>query len=216
MSVPVVRLGRECKEAADCGCRASQPSTGAVRPLTIPNFISIARLLAVPVIVYLMMIDRMLAAGLLFVLAGISDAVDGFIAKRFGTTSQLGRYLDPIADKALLMSVFVTFGLQGALPLWLIVLVVSRDILIIGAVLLAWMMAHPIRVQPLMVSKANTAMQIVLVIVVFGAEVGLRFLVPIVTLLVLTVAVLTIVSAGAYVVDWLRHMARAEEGADGR
>ena len=180
--------------------------------MTIPNFISIARLLGVPVIVYLMVIDRPAAAGLLFLLAGISDAVDGFIAKRFGTTSELGKYLDPIADKALLMSVFVTFGLQGALPLWLIILVVSRDILIIGAVLLAWIMAHPVQVQPLMVSKANTAMQIILVAIVFGAEVGWELLTWAIPPIVLTVAALTIVSAGAYVIEWLRHMASAEEG----
>jgi cardiolipin synthase (CMP-forming) len=183
--------------------------------LTIPNFISIARLLLVPVIVYLMLIDHMLEAGLLFVLAGISDAVDGFIAKRFGTTSELGRYLDPIADKALLMSVFVTFGLQGALPIWLIILVVSRDILIIGAVMLAWIMEHPVRVQPLMVSKANTATQIVLVVIVFGVEAGLELLALAVLPIVWLVAALTIISAGAYVVEWLRHMARAEESEHG-
>ena len=179
--------------------------------MTIPNFISIARLLIVPAIVYLMMIDRFAAAGLLFVLAGISDAVDGFIAKRFAAASELGAYLDPIADKALLMSVFVTFGLKGSLPLWLIMLVVSRDILIIGAVMLAWVMGHPIRVQPLMVSKFNTAAQIILVAIVFGVEVGVEWVESVVPPVVLAVGALTIVSAGAYLVDWLRHMASAEE-----
>lgn len=179
--------------------------------MTIPNFISIARLLIVPMIVYLMMIDRFAAAGLLFILAGISDAVDGFIAKRFSAASELGAYLDPIADKALLMSVFVTFGLKGSLPLWLTMLVVSRDILIIGAVMLAWIMHNPIRVQPLMVSKVNTTAQIILVAIVFGVEVGLEVLEPLTPLVGLAVGALTIVSAGAYLVEWLRHMASAEQ-----
>ncbi|HEX2255457.1 MAG TPA: CDP-alcohol phosphatidyltransferase family protein [Afifellaceae bacterium] len=183
--------------------------------MTIPNFISIARLLLVPAIVYLMITEREWAAGLLFAIAGISDAVDGFIAKRFGMTSELGKYLDPIADKALLVSVFVTFGLQGALPLWLIILVVSRDILITGAVMLAWVMGNPIKVQPLVVSKLNTATQIVLIIIVFAVEAGLALLTPVIPAVVLVVAALTIVSAGAYLVDWMRHMAEAESEQTG-
>jgi cardiolipin synthase len=209
--VPVVRNGRECKKAAVVAVAPAGAVHRGLPPLTIPNFISIARLLIVPAIVYLVMLDRFVAAGLLFVLAGISDAVDGFIAKRFGASSELGAYLDPIADKALLMSVFVTFGLKGSLPLWLIMLVVSRDILIIGAVMLAWIMRNPMKVQPLMVSKFNTATQIVLVAIVFGVESGLNGLAVLIPPIVLAVGALSIVSAGAYLVDWLRHMASAEQ-----
>jgi CDP-diacylglycerol--glycerol-3-phosphate 3-phosphatidyltransferase len=97
--------------------------------LTIPNFITMARLLSVPLIVWLMIADRYVAAMLLFIIAGISDAADGFIAKRFGASSELGAYLDPVADKALLVSVFATLGFKGVLPAWVVVLVVSRDIL---------------------------------------------------------------------------------------
>ena len=100
--------------------------------MTIPNFITIARLLGVPLIIWLMIADRFVEATLLFVLAGLSDAADGFYAKRFNATSALGSYLDPVADKALLVSVFVTLGFKGILPAWLIVLVVSRDLFIIG------------------------------------------------------------------------------------
>ncbi|MGH6925977.1 MAG: CDP-alcohol phosphatidyltransferase family protein, partial [Propylenella sp.] len=106
--------------------------------MTIPNFITIARLIGVPLIVWLMIADRFVEATALFVVAGISDAVDGFIAKRFGAASQLGAYLDPIADKALLVSIYVTLGLADHLPVWLVIAVVSRDILIVGAVVLSW------------------------------------------------------------------------------
>ena len=141
--------------------------------MTIPNFITIARLLGVPLIVWLMIADRFVEATLLFILAGISDAADGFIAKRFGATSELGAYLDPIADKALLVSVFVTLGFKGVLPAWLIVLVVSRDLFIIGGMhARLYARAIPMAVQPLWVSKINTAAQILLIALVLGDRSG--------------------------------------------
>src|ERR1051326_9618384 len=81
----------------------------------------------------------MLAAFLLFLAAGVSDAIDGYLAKRFAMTSDLGAYLDPLADKALIVSIYVTLGVSGEIPVWLVILVVSRDIMIVGAVLLAWL-----------------------------------------------------------------------------
>ena len=78
-------------------------------------------------------------AFLLFLAAGISDAVDGFLAKRFGMTTELGAYLDPLADKALIVSIYVTLGITGVIPRWLVILVVSRDIMIVGAVMLSWL-----------------------------------------------------------------------------
>lgn len=181
-------------------------------PLTIPNFITIARLFAVPLIVWLMIAEQFVEAMILFILAGISDAADGFIAKRFGAASELGAYLDPIADKALLVSVFVTLGFQGLLPAWLIVLVVSRDFLIIGAVILSYLMANPVAVHPLWVSKANTAAQIVLIALVLGERSGVSIFAPLLASSALAAAGLTVVSAGAYLVAWLRHMAGAGQG----
>jgi len=175
--------------------------------VTIPNFITIGRLITVPLIVWLMIADRFVEATVLFVLAGISDAADGFIAKRFGAASELGAYLDPIADKALLVSVFVTLGFKGVLPPWLIVLVVSRDLFIIGAMLLAYVLSNPMPVRPLWVSKANTVAQILLIAFVLGDRSGAAALSLPIYATVLGVAVLTVVSAGAYLVEWVRHMA---------
>lgn len=185
--------------------------------MTIPNFITIARLIGVPLIVWLLIADRFVEATILFVLAGISDAADGFIAKRFGATSELGAYLDPVADKALLVSVFVTLGLRGALPAWLIVIVVSRDLFIIGGILLSYVLSNPMPVHPLIVSKVNTAAQIVLIALVLADRSGEMGLVWPIWLAVFAVAVLTVVSAGAYLIEWVRHMAggsaNAKEGA---
>ena len=175
--------------------------------MTIPNFITIARLLTVPLIVWLMIADRFVEATVLFILAGISDAADGFIAKRFGAASELGAYLDPIADKALLVSVFVTLGFKGVLPAWLIVLAVSRDILIIGGLLLSYLLSNPMAVRPLWVSKANTAAQIILIALVLGDRSGATILQPLLTVTVLAAAALTVASAAAYLVEWVRHMA---------
>ena len=186
--------------------------------MTIPNFITIARLFAVPLIVWLIIANRFVEAVIVFIVAGISDAADGFIAKRFGAASELGAYLDPIADKALLVSVFVTLGAMAILPPWLIVLVVSRDFLIVGAVILSYLMGNPVAVRPLWVSKGNTAVQIVLIALVLGARSGVAIFAPLLFSTVVVVAVLTVASAAAYLVEWLRHMAGTGEGAreDGR
>lgn len=185
--------------------------------MTIPNFITIARLLAVPLIVWLMIDDRFVEATVIFILAGISDAADGFIAKRFRAASELGAYLDPVADKALLVSVFVTLGFKGVLPAWLIVLVVSRDLFIIGGMLLAYVLRNPMAVKPLWVSKANTAAQILLVAFVLGDRSGVPIFRFLITAAVLGVAILTVASAAAYLVEWVRHMASGPtESTEGR
>jgi cardiolipin synthase len=152
----------------------------------------------------------MTAAFLVFLLAGLSDAADGFLAKRYGWNTELGAYLDPIADKALLVSIYVTLGLAGHLPVWLVIAVVSRDILIVGAVVLSWMLSRPLSMQPLLISKANTLSQIVLAGFVL-AELGLGLGVEkLVWVLIWVTGTLTILSAGAYFWAWLRHMASYE------
>ena len=183
--------------------------------MTIPNFITIARIFAVPLIVYFVISDLYMEAALLFVVAGISDAVDGFIAKRFNAASDLGAYLDPIADKALLVSIFLALGFKGALPVWLIIAAVSRDILIVGGVILSWMMGRPIPMRPSMVSKLNTAAQIVLIALVLGARGGFEILSPFTGLAIIVAGTLTAISATAYLVEWLRHMAGLEDVQQG-
>ena len=140
--------------------------------MNIPNSLTLGRIVLVPLVVWLIITHEMQAAFLLFLLAGLSDAADGFLAKRYGWHSELGAYLDPIADKALLVSIYVTLGFAGHLPVWLVIAVVSRDILIVGAVVLSWMLSRPLSMQPLLVSKANTLSQIVLAGLVL-AELGL-------------------------------------------
>ncbi|RWD60688.1 MAG: CDP-alcohol phosphatidyltransferase family protein [Mesorhizobium sp.] len=181
--------------------------------MTIPNMITIMRLLLVPAVVLAMLQSRWDWAFAGFLVAGISDGIDGFIARRYRLFSQLGAYLDPIADKLLLVSVFVVMGFAGELPLWLVVTMVSRDGLIVCAVLLSSVMAHPVEVKPLFVSKVNTAVQIALAALVLGELAFSVHLDPLRPALILLSGVLTVASAAAYLVAWLRHMSGNGEGS---
>ncbi|TPM36396.1 CDP-alcohol phosphatidyltransferase family protein [Mesorhizobium sp. B2-3-5] len=174
--------------------------------MTIPNMITLLRLVLVPAVVLAMLQARWDWAFAGFVVAGVSDGVDGFIARRFNQQSRLGAYLDPMADKLLLVSAFVVMGFAGELPLWLVVTMVSRDALIVCAVLLSTVMAHPVEMKPLLVSKANTAIQIVLAATVLGELAFATHLDPLRPALILLSGVLTVASATAYLVAWLRHM----------
>ncbi|GAG61473.1 unnamed protein product [marine sediment metagenome] len=145
-----------------------------------------------------------------FLVAGISDAVDGFLAKRFGWQTELGAYLDPIADKALLVSIYVALGYYEYLPAWLVIAVVTRDILIVGAIMLSGMINRPVQMHPLPVSKVNTAGQIILAaLVLFDQSFGLN-LVKLTTITVWVVGLLTVTSACAYLLTWFRHMSAYE------
>jgi len=160
----------------------------------------------VPLVVWLIVAPHPVAAFWAFVAAGVSDAVDGFIARQFNLRSDLGAYLDPVADKALLVSIYVTCATFGEIPVWVAILVVSRDLLIVGGVLLSWMVGQPMPMRPAAISKVNTLAQIILAAVVLGdlafapdlaaLRVGLNYV----------VGVLTVASAALYLVDWVRHM----------
>ena len=174
--------------------------------MSIPNLITIGRIVLVPIVVWAISSGAMGWAFVLFLAAGVSDGVDGFLAKRFNMTTVLGAYLDPLADKALLVSIYITLGVNDEVPRWLVILVVSRDIMILGGLLLAWVLGNPMTVKPLIVSKLNTAAQIVLASVVLGT-LGLGYELPRVTLaLTVVVALTTGLSIAAYVSQWLRHM----------
>jgi cardiolipin synthase (CMP-forming) len=187
------------------GARASRGPS-----LSIPNLITLARIILVPVVVWAIATGQLRLAFLLFLAAAISDAVDGFLAKRFGMKTELGAYLDPLADKVLIVSIYVTLGITGVIPLWIVILVVSRDIMIVAAVMLSWLMEKPVAVRPLAVSKANTAAQIVLATLVLARHgLGLE-LDWLIWAGIAVVAALTLISVAAYVREWVRHMSSVE------
>lgn len=128
--------------------------------ISLPNLITLARLLSVPLIVSLILSHQLKVAFIFFTIAGLSDALDGFLARIFKSRTTLGAYLDPIADKALLVGVFTALGHTGLADIWVVVLVVFRDVLIIGGIILLFLFKNNIEMKPLMVSKINTVVQL--------------------------------------------------------
>lgn len=182
--------------------------------MNLPNLVTLGRLLCVPIAIWLVLSGEMSAAFWIFVAAGLSDAVDGFIARRFDLRSRLGALLDPVADKALLVSMYVTLGIAGHLPNWLVILVVFRDAMIIGGFLLVTAMAHAMRWEPLVVSKINTAFQITLIALVLAQlGLGIAGIAWLRSALVGIVAATTAVSGAGYLVRWARALAGAELGS---
>ena len=194
---------------------AEQTGTGRTAgiALSIPNLITLGRILLVPIVVWAIATPgTMWIAFVLFLAAGVSDAVDGYLAKRFHMTTELGAYLDPLADKALIVSIYLTLGINNWIPRWLVILVVSRDILIVGGIMLSWVVGSPLKIKPLLVSKLNTVAQIVFACLVL-ASLGFGFDARLATAVVMyTVAGLTLLSIGFYVREWARHMNAAESG----
>ena len=114
----------------------------------LPNLITVARMLMTPLAVLMIISQRFLPAFLIFILAGVSDAIDGFIARNFDLRTELGAYLDPLADKALLISIYVSLAIYAGLPAWIAITVVSRDVMILVAVLVSWLLDKPVEIRP--------------------------------------------------------------------
>jgi len=178
--------------------------------VNIPNLISLGRLLSVPVLVWAIVDGRLMFAFVLFVVAGISDALDGFIAKRFGAESELGRFLDPLADKALLVGIYLALWSQQYLPNWLVLLVVWRDLLIVGGALLYQLLTHNLKMEPLLISKFNTLMQILLAAFILGMGAFGMDNAMVLTALIWAVALTTVLSGATYVIGWVRKAATME------
>jgi cardiolipin synthase len=180
------------------------PDDGRTGPATtvslvnLANIITFGRLCAVPLAFWLVLAHRIGDAFLLFVAAGLSDALDGWLARRYGGNA-VGAAMDPVADKALLVTMYITLATIGVLPDWLAILVVFRDLLIVGGVVILAMLGHGVAIRPLYISKLNTVMQILLIGVTllqgsFGL--GLPWLADVLTWCVVAT---TLASGAAYV-----------------
>lgn len=173
---------------------------------SLPNLISLARLVLVPAIISMIAAQRWKEASVVFVIAGVSDALDGWIARTFDLRSELGAYLDPLADKALIVSIYVALAIVGVLPATIAIIVVARDVMIIGAFMVSWFLGKPVEVRPLLISKLNTLVQLTCAALVLGAK---AFGAPInawLPLLLYLVAALSLASLAAYFYGWIRHM----------
>ncbi len=157
---------------------------------------------ATPVMILLLRDRAYESALLLFVLAGITDGLDGYIAKRFNFVSRLGAILDPIADKMLIVSAYVMLALLGDIPFWLFLIVGFRDVLIVGGYLILETLEGNVQMQPTIVSKINTFLQITLVIAVLLDKTAWMSVGPLLGVLIASVTVTTTLSGAHYVWYW--------------
>ena len=137
--------------------------------INIPNTLTLIRLLLTPLFVILLIRNQLKPALAVFFIAGISDGLDGLIARWFDQRTILGAYLDPVADKVLLMSSYICLGILGIIPAWLAVVVLSRDILIVIGVAILTLTEKKYSVQPSRVSKCTTALQLLTVAIALMA-----------------------------------------------
>lgn len=177
--------------------------------INLPNILTLVRLLLTPLFVILLLRDQRNPALLIFCMAGFTDGLDGLIARWFNQRTVLGAYLDPIADKALLMSAFVCLAILEIVPEWLTVIVLSRDILIVIGVAIFTLTEKKFRVRPSLLSKITTAFQIAMVIVslmepdMFGIQAH--------RLLLWSTAVVTSVSGFHYIYIGMNILQRADD-----
>ncbi len=173
-----------------------------MRKKDIPNIISFLRLLLTIPVVWALLEEEFMTALVLFFIAGVSDGLDGFLAKRLHWQSRLGGLLDPLADKALLVSSFLCLGGLGLLPPWLVALVIFRDVIIVTGALVYSVQVEQLNAEPSLISKLNTLLQIILVLVVVVNQ-GVYSIPQWFMLgLILSVTATTVSSGIAYVFEW--------------
>lgn len=174
--------------------------------MNLANWLTLLRLCLVPLVIAAISQHRFELALAGFIIAGLTDAIDGYIARNFNQMTELGAVLDPVADKSLLVSIFITLGIIGIIPTWLVIIVVARDLMIVGAVIVSWLLDNPVDIKPIYVSKANTAAQIVFATYKLWTLAFSLELPSVDTALMLLVSILTVASIGAYLSMWLKHM----------
>lgn len=183
--------------------------------INLANVLSLLRIVLTPVIVWLILIQHYTMALGLFIIAGLSDALDGLAARWLQTKTPLGAYLDPLADKCLVVCVYYTLGSKGLIPLWLMIVVIFRDVMILaGIVFAALFSASPLVIKPIVTSKINTVLQLLLILFILIDKSQIPLDLKSLTWMLNRVIALTTVMSGAmYLRSWLKHMnASAPQG----
>ncbi|HBF42478.1 MAG TPA: CDP-diacylglycerol--glycerol-3-phosphate 3-phosphatidyltransferase [Desulfobacteraceae bacterium] len=143
--------------------------------MTIPNLITSIRIILAPIFIIYLINGKFLSALIVFIIAGLTDAADGLVARLFDQKSKLGSYLDPLADKILLVAAFITLSVMGLIPSWLTVVVISRDILILLGVLILFLNGTDFVIRPSIWSKVTTCLQLGTVFIVLSKDYSMLF-----------------------------------------
>jgi cardiolipin synthase len=177
----------------------------------IPNFITGVRILLVPMLVWLLVERHFALALATFGIMGMSDGLDGFLAKRYNWKTRLGEYLDPLADKIMLVSAYVTLGFGEVVPFWLVITVVLREVVILTGAGVYHLLTHQLQMAPSLISKINTLAQIILVLtVIFDQVIDLPS--NLVSILIVLTLITTVASGIGYVIEWSRRAKQAMQG----
>lgn len=182
-------------------------------PRNLPNLLTALRILLVAPVVWSLQATRYRTALVLFVIAGVTDLLDGYLARRFNWRTRLGSVLDPVADKLLLSVVYVALAWIDQLPWWLALVVVARDLVIMSGALAFHLLIGEVEMAPRLSGKVNTAVQLSLVAVVVGGLAGLPFPSWLAAALVWGVAATALWSGLDYVRTWARKAIAAQAPA---
>lgn len=174
--------------------------------MNIPNLLTLFRILLVPIFVILLIYGQTFYAFLVFMIAGVTDALDGFIARVFRQKTVLGAYLDPIADKLLLVSSYIVLAIISIIPPWLAVLVISRDIFILTGVAILFLNHKSFEIRPTLLGKVSTFFQLTTIVIALSVALPLLALQPFLTGSIYLSAALTILSGFHYAFIWVRQM----------
>ena len=183
-----------------------------VKARDIPNLLTFARIVLVPPIVWLLLERQFGWALVVFLIAGISDGLDGLLAKKLNWESRLGALLDPIADKLLLISCYLVLAWLALLPVWIVVLVLLRDLIIVTGATVYHFRIEKVEADPTIVSKLNTVLQILLVLLVIANQALSWRVAELIEVMIYAVAVTTVWSGIDYVFIWGRR-ARSQSKA---
>lgn len=178
--------------------------------MNLPNFISALRIVLVPIIIILLLDKSFNKALVVFVIAGLSDGVDGFLARWLKQKTRLGAYLDPIADKLLLSSTYITLATLRFIPNWLAVAVVSRDVVIVLGVATLFITGSKLNIRPSIISKVTTLAQICTMIVILSRD-CLTSLWQFAHFFVWLTTVLTVISGLHYIYLGIRVVSHADQ-----
>ena len=168
--------------------------------MTIPNLLTISRVLLTPLLVIFLLEDRLSAALVVFIVAGITDGLDGLIARLYLQKSKLGAFLDPLADKLLLATTYVLLAVKNLVPSWLTVIVLSRDVLIVLGVFVLFMQDLPFEIKPTIASKLTTCSQIFTAIVTMATAIATPH--PVLK------SILFHITAGFTIISWAQYMVK--------
>ncbi len=138
--------------------------------MNIPNLLTILRILLTPILVILILQRRLDSATGLFAIAAVTDALDGLIARRFNQKTQTGAILDPVADKFLLTSAYLTLSAIDLIPAWLTILVISRDVIIVTGIIILFLFQNGVAIRPSLISKATTVFQLLTILLVMAHD----------------------------------------------